>query len=112
MVVNNIFRAVKGVRNSTGTSLHSLVVVVRGMSSVAKSLVVFVLGGPGAGKGTQCERIVKVRSMVKYLGRPPLSPPNVAFSSSCSKHLMYMYIIFVYMYETALGYLEPLNPNN
>ena len=42
--------------------LHSLVVVsaVRGMSSVAKSLVVFVLGGPGAGKGTQCARIVKV----------------------------------------------------
>ena len=30
------------------------------MSSVAKSLVVFVLGGPGAGKGTQCARIVKV----------------------------------------------------
>lgn len=26
-----------------------------------KPLVVFVLGGPGAGKGTQCENIVKVR---------------------------------------------------
>ena len=33
----------------------------RWMSSVAKSLVVFVLGGPGAGKGTQCARIVKVK---------------------------------------------------
>ena len=68
-------REVKGVRNSrysiSISMLHSLVIVVRGMSSVAKSLVVFVLGGPGAGKGTQCERIVKVRCMVKYLGRPP-----------------------------------------
>jgi adenylate kinase family enzyme len=27
---------------------------------MAKYNVVFVLGGPGAGKGTQCERIVKV----------------------------------------------------
>lgn len=26
-----------------------------------KPLVVFVLGGPGAGKGTQCARIVEVR---------------------------------------------------
>lgn len=25
-----------------------------------KPLVAFVLGGPGAGKGTQCEKIVKV----------------------------------------------------
>lgn len=32
-------------------------------SHVAKMTpkVVFVLGGPGAGKGTQCELIVKVR---------------------------------------------------
>ncbi len=26
-----------------------------------KPAVVFILGGPGAGKGTQCENIVKVR---------------------------------------------------
>ena len=32
----------------------------RVMSSVVKPIVVFVLGGPGAGKGTQCEKIVKV----------------------------------------------------
>ena len=34
--------------------------VHRAMSSVAKPVVIFVLGGPGAGKGTQCEKIVKV----------------------------------------------------
>jgi UMP-CMP kinase len=31
------------------------------MSSTIKPDVVFVLGAPGAGKGTQCENIVKVR---------------------------------------------------
>ena len=30
------------------------------IASMAKPLVVFVLGGPGAGKGTQCARIVEV----------------------------------------------------
>jgi adenylate kinase family enzyme len=28
--------------------------------STQKPLVAFVLGGPGAGKGTQCEKIVEV----------------------------------------------------
>ena len=32
------------------------------MSVATIPLVVFVLGGPGAGKGTQCENIIKVRS--------------------------------------------------
>ncbi len=29
------------------------------MSAAVKPLVVFVLGGPGAGKGTQCAKIVQ-----------------------------------------------------
>ena len=59
--------------------LHSVAVfAVRGMSSVAKSLVVFVLGGPGAGKGTQCARIVKVCTCPKFVFNwvnLPLSAP-------------------------------------
>lgn len=31
------------------------------VSLMMKPQVVFVLGGPGAGKGTQCSRIVEVR---------------------------------------------------
>lgn len=33
------------------------------VSMVMKPQVVFVLGGPGAGKGTQCSKIVAVREM-------------------------------------------------
>jgi len=32
--------------------------------SGGKPLVIFVLGGPGAGKGTQCENIVKVSGVM------------------------------------------------
>lgn len=35
--------------------------IVRGVLVAMKPQVVFVLGGPGAGKGTQCARIVQVR---------------------------------------------------
>ena len=38
--------------------------LLRGMANAIKPLVVFVLGGPGAGKGTQCARIVKVRDLL------------------------------------------------
>lgn len=41
---------------------HVIYTAYRQLSSsvMAKYNVVFVLGGPGAGKGTQCENIVKV----------------------------------------------------
>ena len=35
------------------------------MSTVVKPTIVFVLGGPGAGKGTQCEKIVKVNELTR-----------------------------------------------
>lgn len=35
------------------------------VSQMMKPQVVFVLGGPGAGKGTQCSKIVEVREMAR-----------------------------------------------
>lgn len=64
--------------------LHSVAVfAVRGMSSVAKSLVVFVLGGPGAGKGTQCARIVKVCTCPKFVFNWPGQPPPICSYAWC-----------------------------
>ena len=40
--------------------------------SAAKPVVIFILGGPGAGKGTQCSKIVEVSSAVwcnSYVGK-------------------------------------------
>ena len=37
------------------------IIIAAGTSSMSKYNVVFVLGGPGAGKGTQCKNIVKVK---------------------------------------------------
>lgn len=36
------------------------------MSTTVKPVVVFVLGGPGAGKGTQCEKIVQTFGFVHF----------------------------------------------
>ncbi|XP_069835581.1 UMP-CMP kinase [Dendropsophus ebraccatus] len=48
-----LFRALGAVSRFPAVSARSL------LRAVMKPLVVFVLGGPGAGKGTQCERIVE-----------------------------------------------------
>jgi broad-specificity NMP kinase len=48
------------------------------MSSTMKPDVVFVLGAPGAGKGTQCENIVKVSFGMKC---------NAHVLSAIMKHL-------------------------
>ena len=29
--------------------------------------IIFVLGGPGSGKGTQCDKIAKVLFLIKFL---------------------------------------------
>ena len=39
------------------------------MSVAVKPTVIFVLGGPGAGKGTQCEKIVNVSKSVRFRSR-------------------------------------------
>lgn len=52
-------------KSSSSTSLlrnqidFSLIKQITTMSTEEKSKIVFVLGGPGAGKGTQCQRIVE-----------------------------------------------------
>lgn len=44
-----------------------LLLLRRRLLLLMKPVVVFVLGGPGAGKGTQCARIVEVRAVERAL---------------------------------------------
>lgn len=50
--------SIKTQRLTTFTSAFSCVSRLYAIMSAAKPKIVFVLGAPGAGKGTQCERIV------------------------------------------------------
>eukprot|EP00118_Oscarella_pearsei_P003891 m.16183 g.16183 ORF g.16183 m.16183 type:complete len:962 (+) comp26771_c0_seq3:595-3480(+) len=52
----------------------------------AKARVVFVLGGPGSGKGTQCERVVKKYGLT-HLSAGDLLRAEVASGSDRGKHL-------------------------
>lgn len=45
-----------------GNALQKVPSLLYRVSQIMKPQVVFVLGGPGAGKGTQCSKIVEVRS--------------------------------------------------
>lgn len=62
------------------TITHS---VKRTMSSAVKPTVIFVLGGPGAGKGTQCEKIVKVSPHTKFSSKPSGKRGVMSCRSEC-----------------------------
>ena len=57
--------------------------VKRAMSSAVKPTVIFVLGGPGAGKGTQCEKIVKVSPDTKFTSKPSCRRGVMSCRSQC-----------------------------
>ena len=42
--------------------------------AAVKPLVIFVLGGPGAGKGTQCANIVQVSISYTWYTGPAIEP--------------------------------------
>lgn len=66
-------------------AVHSLVMA-------AKYNVAFVLGGPGAGKGTQCAKIVEVRTSAEgYTGQKVVN--------LCLDSIMY----YEYICKTLLG---------
>lgn len=66
--------------------------VHRAMSSVAKPIVIFVLGGPGAGKGTQCEKIVKVNKNLfkKQNGEMLVSKRGFSLQSPCNSLIVHI----------------------
>ncbi|XP_033737231.1 UMP-CMP kinase-like [Pecten maximus] len=61
------------------------------MTDAAKYNVVFVLGGPGAGKGTQCDKIVKEFGFVHLsagdLLRAARNDPNSEFREDIANHI-------------------------
>ena len=61
------------------------------MASLVKPNVVFVLGGPGAGKGTQCSRMVEQFGYVHLSAGDLLRAERAAEGSQvrdCSLHLV------------------------
>ena len=56
----------KRLLNFSGYQQARKIVIAAGTSKMSKYNVVFVLGGPGAGKGTQCQKIVQVRFYPTY----------------------------------------------
>ena len=69
-------------------------VFIRKMSS--KPNVVFVLGGPGAGKGTQCSLIVKVHGIVESVHRFfPSSEIEFQFFASCCSNVNRLSVVLI-----------------
>lgn len=61
------------------------------VSLMMKPQVVFVLGGPGAGKGTQCSKIVEVRLMAR--------------KKDNENNEFHVYAVIQIMFSTVLGWL-------
>ena len=61
------FMFLKKLLNFSGYQQARRIIIAAGTSSMSKYNVVFVLGGPGAGKGTQCQNIVKVKLIYSHI---------------------------------------------
>ena len=51
----------------------------------SKITVIFVLGGPGVGKGTQCEKLVKDYGFVHLSGMYPITPRGASLMQCLSQ---------------------------
>ena len=60
LIINLISKSTSSSVRRASVSSKQQQVIHQRMSSDEKPTVMFVLGGPGAGKGTQCANLVKV----------------------------------------------------
>ena len=81
-------------------------VFIRKMSS--KPNVVFVLGGPGAGKGTQCSLIVKVYmvSLNQSIGFFLVLKSNFNFFTSCCRNVNRLDWVLFWFVSQNFGYVH------
>ena len=70
----------KKLLNFSGYQQARKIIIAAGTSSMSKYNVVFVLGGPGAGKGTQCQNIVKVKLIYSYTNAVNITVSKWPFS--------------------------------
>ena len=72
----------KKLLNFSGYQQARKIIIAAGTSSMSKYNVVFVLGGPGAGKGTQCKNIVKVNLLGFHINTVNFNLFRMAFFKS------------------------------